>query len=415
MTGTAVAQVIGFSLTPVISRLFSPSDFGIFGSFNSVATIIAAGATLQYTQALMLPKEKVDAIYLFIISCLCTFIITLLCLIATMSLPETLNGLMKTSGIWGLVLLVVATLISGLNQSCQAWSVRAKAFKHTSASQVVRSLSSNGMQIGFGYLIKAGSVGLIVSSIIADILASLNLARVVLRDLAELSYKIKWKRVRLLAKDYRDFPLYSASMNVINSLSLGLPVLLLAHFYGTMVAGAYAFGMRILSAPMGFVLTAMRQVLFQKAAEVYNDGDRLMPLYLKFTVGLFAVAFFPSLVIFIWAPQLFSWIFGVEWHMAGEFVQSLVLWMMFMFCNLPAVLFARIIRIQRKMFIYDLVLLSLRALVLFGGGMYLSAVDTIFLVSLVGATMNVIFICIVGFLIMRQESNTATDVMTISK
>ena len=33
MSGTAAAQIIGFALTPIISRLFSPSDFGVFGSF----------------------------------------------------------------------------------------------------------------------------------------------------------------------------------------------------------------------------------------------------------------------------------------------------------------------------------------------------------------------------------------------
>ncbi len=409
MTGSAVAQVIGFALTPIISRLFSPSDFGVFGAFNSVATIIAAGATLEYTQAIMLPKQKEDAFHLFVVSCLCTFIVAFLCLIICIIFPAAMNGLMKTNSIWVLVLLVVATTISGLNQSCQAWCVRVKAFKHTSASQVVRSLTSNGAQIGCGYL-KAGAAGLITSTILANILASLNLARVVFQDLGVLLQNIRWKRMKQLAKEYRDFPMYSASMNVINSLSRGLPVLLLAHFYGIAVGGAYAFGIRILSTPMGFVLSALRQVLFQKAAEVHNDGGRLLPLYVKITLGLLALALFPSLFLFLWAPPLFAWVFGPQWHMAGEFVRSLVLWLMFMFCNLPAVLFARIIRIQRKLFFFDLFVLTTRAIVLIAGGMYLSAVDTILLISIAGAILNILLIIIVGFILMRKERNTEFDV-----
>lgn len=405
MTGTAAAQVIGFALSPIISRLFSPSDFGIFGSFNSVATIIIAGVTMQYPQAIMLPKEKTDALNVFVVSCICTSIGAFLCLLCCIIVPATMHSIMKTNGAWALTLLVAATLIGGINQSCQAWSVRSKAFKNTSASQVIRSVSSNGSQIGFGYL-NIGYAGLIVSSILADILASLNLARVVFIDLRTSHNNIRWKRMKELAKEYRDFPMYSASMNVINSLSLNLPVLLLSHFYGIAVAGAYAFGMRIISIPMGFVLTALRQVLFQKATETYNNGERLLPLYLKITLGLFAVALFPSIALFIWAPQLFKWIFGHEWYMAGEFTRSLVLWMMFMFCNLPAVLFARIIRLQRKMFIYDLILLTVRVLVLYAGGVYLSAVSTIMLISLVGAIMNIIFIAIVGYILMRTEGNT---------
>ena len=115
MSGTAVAQAIGFALSPIISRLFSPSDFGVFGSFNSVSTIIAAGATLEYTQAIMLPKEKEDAINLFFVSCLCTFAVGFLCLTFCLLAPASVNGIMKTSGAWALALLVVATLVNGLN------------------------------------------------------------------------------------------------------------------------------------------------------------------------------------------------------------------------------------------------------------------------------------------------------------
>lgn len=408
MTGTAAAQILGFGLTPVISRLFSPSDFGILGSFNSIVTIVGAGATLQYSQAIMLPKVKEDASNLLLISCICTFAVVLLCLLIFVLAPSFVAGLMKTKATWALALLIVAVLVSGLNESCQAWCVRVKAFKRTSASQVIRSLSSNGMQIGSGYL-NTGAPGLVVSSIFADVVATTSLARVAFRDLRLVRGCINWKEVRRLAVEYRDFPIYSASTNVISSLSLGLPVLLLTHFYGIAVAGAYAFGSKILTTPMSFVLTALRQVLFQKAAETNNNGDRLMPLYLKITLGLFSLAILPAAIIFLWAPPLFAWVFGARWYTAGEFASSLTLWMVFMFCNVPAVLFARIIRIQRKMAVYDLTLLSLRATVLILGGIYLTAVKTIMAVSILGAVMNIAFIVIVGLILHRKEKDNDLD------
>ena len=92
---------------------------------------------------------------------------------------------------------------------------------------------------------------MIVSSILADILATINL---VARDSSELAAlrRMPWVRVRQLAKEYKDFPLYSASRMVINALSSGLPVLLLTHYYGIVVAGVYAFGIRILLLPWGW-------------------------------------------------------------------------------------------------------------------------------------------------------------------
>lgn len=402
MSGTVAAQMIGLVLTPIISRLFSPSDFGVFGSFNAVLTFFAAGSTLQYSQAIMLPKEKEDAINLFFVSCLSTFAIGLLCLTCCILVPATVNGIMKTIGFGALALLVVATVINGLNSSCQAWCVRVKAFKHTATSQVIRSLSSNGSQIGFGYL-KGEATGLIVSTVLADILASINLVRVLIPDVVSLRSYIRWARMRQLAIEYLDFPMYSASQKVINALSSGLPVLFLAHYYGIVVAGAYAFGVKILTTPIGFVLRALEQVLFQRAGETQHRGGSIAPLYMKTTTGLFVLAFFPLLILFLWSPQIFTYIFGVQWKMAGEFAQLLVLWMIFVFCNQPAVLFARLIRIQQTVFLYDLVLLALRVLVLMLGGVYLSAFQTIMLFSFVGAAMNLFLILLVGHAVMKKE------------
>jgi O-antigen/teichoic acid export membrane protein len=408
MSGTALAQVLGFVLSPIISRLYSPSDFGAFGSFNAVMSIVAAGITLDYSQAIILPKKREEAFNIFVLSCLSTVLIGVCCLAICISAPASIQKLLKTNSVWIIVVLIAGILVTGINQACQAWNVRVKAFKYTSASQVVRSLTANGTQVGLGFL-KNGAFGLIFASVLGDLLATLNLAKVVSRNFRELRTSVHWSLIKQLAKEYRDFPMYSASKNVINSLSLGLPIFILTHFYGIAVAGAYAFGMRLLQTPMGFVLTALRQVLYQKAAETHNNGERLVPLYLKITVGLFSVALLPSLVLFIWAPQIFSWVFGAQWRLAGVLAQSLILWLMFLFCNLPAVLFARIIRMQRKLFFFDLIVLIARALVLIAGGLYLSAPHTVMAFSIVGAVMNVIFIFIIGYALHKKECEPAMD------
>jgi lipopolysaccharide exporter len=402
MSGTAVAQIIAFALTPIISRLFSPSDFGIFGSFYSVLGVISACVTLQYTQAIMLPKTKADAINLFVLSCLSAVVITLLCLATILIAPAFFLNIMKTHSVWILALLVMAVLVSGLNQSFQAWCVRVKAFKHTSASQVVRAIAANGTQIGFGWF-QGGPPGLIFGAVLADIVASINLARVLFSDLRALRPDIQWVRIKHLAVEYRDFPLYSASQFTINALSQGLPVLLLAQFYGIAVAGAYAFGIRILQVPMNFVLTALRQVLFQKACETHHQGGKLLPLYIKTTLVLFAMAFLPSLVLFIWSPQIFSWLFGSKWYTAGEFARWLVLWLMFLFCNVPSVLFARILRMQRQFFFFDLFLLTLRVLTLVLGGLYLNEHRTVMVFSVVGSIMNIVLIVWIGYVLIKHE------------
>jgi O-antigen/teichoic acid export membrane protein len=404
MSGTVLGQAVGFFLLPVISRLFTPADFGVFGSFNAVVNVVAAGVTLDYSQAIMLPKEKNDAMHLFFLSCLSTLFVTFLCLMATLVAHQSFMALVKAQNMWILLLFVLTIMISGLNVSLQAWGVRAKAFKQTSVTQLIRSLSSSSMQVGLGFF-KTGSIGLILSSVLADLIASLNLLIIFLNDFKISIKKIDRIKLRQLAKEYRDFPIYSASQNVINALSSGLPVLLLTHFFGISIAGAYAFGVRLLTTPMGLITGAMRQVLFQKASETQHNGGSLIALYLKVTVGLFALGLLPTLILIIWAPEIFSFIFGIQWHNAGLYARWLILWMLFVFCNVPAILYARIIRIQRTVFFYDMILLVARTTVLVIGGLYLTASQSIALFSIIGASMNLLLIILVGYHVAKKEGD----------
>lgn len=411
MSGTTLAQAFGFALTPIVSRLFTPADFGTFGAFNSITSIVGAAITLEYTQAIMLPKAKSDALNLFFISCFSTIMITIICMLVCVIAPSTMLGFMKASGAWVLALLLLSILITGFNISLQAWCVRTKAFKQTSYSQVIRSLSSNSMQVGFGF-IKAGPVGLIISNVLADLVASINLLFVFLNDFKNSAHKIRWQRIKYLAREYRDFPIYSASSNIIYALSAGLPVLLLTNYFGIAVAGAYAFGDKLISAPTDLILRPLRQVLFQKAAETAHQGNSLLALYIKVTVGLAALMVIPAIIMIMWAPPIFSFIFGREWITAGKFASSLIIWVACMFCNLPSLLFARILRLQRQLFIFDIIFLALRILVLLIGGMYMTALDTVFLFSIVGAIMNIIFIVLIGLVLMKKESTTTWKDMT---
>ena len=180
-------------------------------------------------------------------------------------------------------------------------------------------------------------------------------------------------------------------------------MLVLTHYFGIAVAGAYAFGIRLIEAPMSLIMSALRQVLFQRAGEMQHQGLGLSQLFVKTTAGLFALGFLPALFLGICAPDLFSWVFGAQWRAAGEFARYLVIWLLFTFCNLPAVLFARLIRIQRAVFVYNVVLLLVRVAALVVGGLYLTALQTVAIFSVIGGLMNLVLILLVGRALVRRE------------
>jgi hypothetical protein len=86
-----------------------------------------------------------------------------------------------------------------------------------------------------------------------------------------------------------------------------------------------------------------------------------------------------------------------------------MIWMAVVFCNLPAVLFGRIIRIQRFVFFYELGLLAARTAALVLGGLFLTANQTVMAYALVGAVMNVFLILSVGRVLMKKEGPLNMD------
>jgi len=413
MSGTAVAQLIGFSLTPIISRLFDPSDFGVFGSFIAISNVVAAGVTLQYSQAIMLPKEDKDAANIFAVSVLSVLTITLFGIFTAYIFSDRLLGILNApEAKWLLWFLPFGIFIDGVNQSFQGWCIRRKAFDKTACSQIVRSGSTGALQIASG-LFQFGGTGLIAAFVAGNGAASMNLSRrVFVTDRVLLKSSLAWNRIRRLAVEYRDFPMYAATQNVMNALSQGLPVIFLGYFYGIAIAGAYAFGMRLLKAPMNFVLIALRQVLFQKVSEAYNAGQDLFPLFIKTTLGLAAIALPPSILLILWAPGIFTWAFGEQWLTAGEYARWIVLWLMVTFCDVPSVLFAKVLRKQKQLFFYEIFQSSLRIGSLVIGGLYFNAYTTVIIFSMVGIVLNSILIAWITFEVKYKLINSDIDIPT---
>lgn len=56
-TGTAVGQVISFALMPIITRLYTPADYGVFGVFTALVTILGSVVGLKFEAAILLPPR----------------------------------------------------------------------------------------------------------------------------------------------------------------------------------------------------------------------------------------------------------------------------------------------------------------------------------------------------------------------
>jgi O-antigen/teichoic acid export membrane protein len=397
MSGAAVAQLIGLSCAPILSRLYGPAEFGVLGRYLAVVAVLGAGATLNYTDALMLPKADEQAAPLFNAAWLTTTILAVGTGLGCWLVPIEWLGAIGIAGLGSLRwVLPFSVLALGLSQTFAAWCVRFQRFDKTSRSQILRSVSSCAAQVSGGWT-GLGAGGLVVGSLAGDACTAGYLARSALTRSGQLFVAgLRFRDVCDAAREYREFALYGCPQNVLNALSQGVPVLALAHYYGVAVAGAYVFGMRLLQAPLTFVSNSFRQVLFQKLSQIAAANGDLCTPFLKSTAALSVLSFPPACLGFIAAPRFFAWVFGSDWYEAGEYARWLILWLAPMFCNVPAISTARVLRLQRDLFLFDVALLAVRVATLVLGGLWLSSLHTIATLSIVGALFNALLILYVA-------------------
>lgn len=398
--------MVNFLFSPLLSRLYSPESFGVFGTFVSLASIFTAGVTLQYSQSIILPKENQSAFELLLTSIIAVFFISISCFFLLFIIPNKyIPFIFQRDFLFFCIMMFLFVCITGLNLSFQSWCIRKKKFKVTSSSNVVRSITAIIFQLGLGF-VDCSVWGLIVGSLIGLSLGSVNLFKIFLQDIIFLE-PTSVQRLKTVAREYIDFPLYSAPQSILNAISQGIPVLLLSNFYDLSVVGFYAFGVKILQVPMAVVRNALRQVLFQKVSEVYNSKKKIMPLYLKSTLALFLCGLLPTLGLFFFAEDIYSFLFGERWREAGLYSSWIVLWMFFAFCNVPSTLCSRVLRKQRVLLIYDTILLFARVSGIVMFGMISGPLVTVIAISMIGVVFNLIYIVYIYFIVLSFEKKRA--------
>ena len=396
VTGTAISQSILFVATPFLTRLYTPEEFGVFALYVSIVMIISTVSTWKYELAIMLPREEEDALALLFLSSLVCFLTSLLLFLLVLFFRGFIVGHITDrvgTFIW---LIPLGTLILGHFQILYSFSVRHRNFRNVSASRITQSTVSVLTQIGSRTTVFL-PLGLILGNLFGSLAGTLamtvnqlKMGRIHLRNFSR-------ERLRTNAELYKDFPRYQTFSAFLNVLTQNLPVLLLTFFYNPGIAGFYALTQRIMAVPTGLIGESTRQVYYQKASVLHAGGDNIWSLYKKTTLGLFKVGVIPFILVGVFAPWLFSILFGSEWRVSGEYVQLIIFWSFLLFINPPTVSNIYILGLQKFYLKYEVILTILRFLgiylpYLFFRNHYLSVLGF----GVAGFLMNLILIILVA-------------------
>src|SRR4030042_5454455 len=81
-TGTIFSQLLNIITIPILTRLYSPSAFGLLGIFSAVLTVIMTFISFRYEFAIPVPKDSENAAHLLVLCivliCLTSLVLSIL-------------------------------------------------------------------------------------------------------------------------------------------------------------------------------------------------------------------------------------------------------------------------------------------------------------------------------------------------
>jgi len=391
ISGTLLAQIISFASIPILTRLYSPSEFGLYSLFFAITSMVAMVSSLSYEQSIVLPKFQKDAEAIFILSTIITVIFSTISLIVILIFkPYIKSHFIQEEYL--IYLIPLSILILGLTQIFDAYSTREELYREVASAKVTTATTASISQITSKSLF--GIDGLIFGKVLGDLFGSFVLS-FNLRD--RLSLKdVNREDILHNLKRYNSFPKYQMPSNLINSISQNIPIFMLSALFSPAIAGFYSLTYRAMQTPTLLISSATRSVFYQKASKIYAEGGDIYPLYISTTLGLIKLFIIPFITILIFGQEIFTFVFGKEWQEAGLISQIAVIWFYFGFISPPTTMVFNILNLQKVRLYIQIITLIVRAIAIYLGFLifnsYIVAILLFVAVGVIHNGFNMVYI-----------------------
>jgi len=353
-TGTALAQAIPILISPLLTRLFTPSEFGLLAIYVSISSLIAIVATGRYEMAIVLPKDNKNAYSLLVLSVMMAIAVSTLCFpLLYWQKPNLIEWYNEPNIEQWWYIIPFTVLLTGFYQAFNYYATRNKKFSRISSSKISDSVINNAVKIFSGYKLY-GVFGLILGNLVGHIVACLALLKIAWD---KQLWKEVWSdksNILTQGRKYSDFLKINTVHAFSDVLQATLLIFIISTYFGSVALGFFAFTLRIIKTPMSLIGGSLTQVFYQKISVNYSEGGDISRLVKKMVKNLFYISLPVFTIVMVFGPGLFAFIFGAEWRVAGEFAQILSPWMLLGFVATTISQVPNIVNKQKENFIISL-------------------------------------------------------------
>lgn len=334
VSGAAIAQAIPIAVSPILSRIYTPEDFGVLALFISIVSIISVVASGRYELAILVPKEDDDAINVAALSLVIITSFSLLLLIISVLFNNRIAILLENDSIslW-LYFIPLVVFLTGSYNILRYLGIRFKDFKDIALSRTLKSVVSSSVKIILGFA-GLGISGLMTGEIFSNFTGNGALLRNVLKK-KDILKKITVVKIKEQALKYSDFPKYSLWSTLSNSLAINLNSIFMNSFFSTFVLGQYSMIQKIVGLPLNLIGQSISDVYFQKASEERRTHGNAKNAFVKTAMFLIVMGVPVFFILYFTGEELFSFVFGEAWRPSGHYAKILAFLMTMRFIAVP--------------------------------------------------------------------------------
>ena len=395
-SGTIIAQLFSYALSPIITRLYSSEDMGYLSLFARIVAFITIIATARLELAFTLPKRFEHAYSLYRISLkilFTTVLVTLLFSILFLFFPFK-DPLMNFLAL----LIPLGVLVSALNNQGMSWALRLKDFKRISYSKITQSLTNS---LGSIALFPLGVFGLIGAYILSLFAGNILFVRDFKKAKSHMKlFKMKGRDYAIL-KNYADFPRINLPHALVDLTKELFIAIYMVYAFEKGVLGLYDLSFRMLKMPISIIGSSIGQVFLKKAVDQRNEGKPIYPLLRKTMLSLFVISIVPFGLLMLFGGEIFSFVFGAHWEKAGFYAQIMAPWLLSNFLISPVSQIPLILNKQRGFFILGITSAVLMVLSLAIGEVFPQWMLTFEEILVIVSATQFVFLTFVIFWLLR--------------
>gem|GEM_PF-503629 len=333
--GTIISQLLLFLSSPILTRLFSATDFGILALFNSIAVVAAILTTGRYEFAVGLPESdkkasKVVGLIVFLSFFVSVFYLFVIIVLKNWAGPQMAHN--KFLNLPIAYLVPVLTFAIAIYTALQYWNQRFKAYKIVSTANAALVILGVILNIVFGVL-GYKKFGLVYSLVLAELLAIIPVAYLFYR--AGFFHISKPKEYLSIAKEYKNFPKYMLISDLSLTTSQQIVPIIFTIIFNSATVGFYSLANRMLKVPSVVLTSSIGNVFRNDAIDIIRSTGSCRSLYLSTLRKLIFLAIPIYSLLAIFSPQLFVLIFGKNWVESGYFARIICFSTIFDFLAYP--------------------------------------------------------------------------------